>query len=132
MYTQCTGNIKFCYVNFEFIYSVYFHWGIIGTHFLYVSHVQKFFVYILYRVMTTKTLFSVILELVVHYYRAGSTLPYPFPSGNQYSTVCLHVFDFVWFAHLFTVCLYLYSTYLWNHSVPVFLCLTYFTLYKTL
>ena len=52
--------------------------------------------------------------------------PTPFPSGNHYSVLCIYMFVFVCFIYLF------YSTYEWNHTVFVFLRLTYFTEHNTL
>lgn len=133
MYTQCTGIIKFCYINFEFIYSQFIFTEETLVYIFICFTCTKFFIYIWYRVMTTKTLFSIchhrigcsrpITELV-----QPSLTPFPLVTSILLSPC-------VWFCLFCSLVYWLFILIFYIHmksSVPVFLCLTYFTLYKTL
>ena len=52
--------------------------------------------------------------------------PTPLPSGSRLFVLCIYNF------FLFCLFCFLDSTYKWNHTVFVFLCMTYFTKHKLL
>ena len=126
MYTQCTGIIKFCYVNFEFIYSQFIFTEETLVYIFICFTCTKFFIYIWYRVMTTKTLFSICQHTVDPFTHFTHSLSPPVTTTATVFFVSTCLFLFGLFIYIF-VYLFFVSYYKWNNTIFVFLHLTYFT-----
>ena len=79
------------------------YWGITGLwHYLsFMCITLCFYFCIHYRVFITKNLVFICHHTADPLYPFCPLPPHPFPSGNHYSVLCIYVFVFVWFVHLF-------------------------------
>ena len=83
--------------------------------------------YSLHSMFHASDAFTLHLEVCTSWSHAPvSFSPTPLPSGSRLFVLCIYNF------FLFCLFCFLDSTYKWNHTVFVFLCMTYFTKHKLL